>query len=100
MRVCTVLFVLPALCFAQAIPSNLDFERGEPGEVPPGWFVPGAGGPHAHRWGRLRLSRPDDGAEHRMASPGGLSGREDRPRVRDMEVGIDPFSFFVAGNLA
>jgi len=41
MRICTLLVAVPALCLAQGIPSNLDFERGNPGEVPPGWFVPG-----------------------------------------------------------
>ena len=29
-----------ALFLAQSDPSNLDFESGETGKVPPGWFVP------------------------------------------------------------
>src|SRR5215204_1012065 len=40
-----LIIMLLALCglrsHAQTAPANLDFEQGEPGSTPPGWFVPG-----------------------------------------------------------
>jgi len=35
-----LLLLLPACLLAQSVPSNLNFERGTPGELPPGWTVP------------------------------------------------------------
>lgn len=35
-----LLFLLPAVLTAQSAPSNLAFQKGAPGEPPPGWVVP------------------------------------------------------------
>ncbi len=35
--------VLAAATFAWAQPADLDFERGQLGKMPPGWFVPTGG---------------------------------------------------------
>jgi erythromycin esterase len=40
MRTCILLALLAVVCLGQGIPTNLDFEHGEPGKTPPGWFVP------------------------------------------------------------
>jgi len=40
MRTFSLLIVFGSFCLAQKVPSNLDFEQGAPGEVPPGWYVP------------------------------------------------------------
>lgn len=42
MRIGLVFLLCISQVAAQIAISNLDFERGDPGEVPPGWFVPGS----------------------------------------------------------
>lgn len=37
-----LLISLPLSAQTPAAPTNLDFEQGQPGEVPPGWFMPSA----------------------------------------------------------
>ena len=68
-----IALIVPAAAFSQPqppAPANLDFEQGQPGEVPPGWFVPPAAKENGYD-AQLVTERPEAGRQAaRISSTG------------------------------